>query len=189
MISLKQYLEEKIATLETRLNEKFADSADAVRTAYLAIQENTKTHADAHAREHQASKDATAKAEEVLDIRLASANRYQEQITEQAKSFARQDSLQSETKRLETLIGRIDDETNGQFESNASRISTLERSMISIQGSIAELVAITADVRELREWKSTSAGRGAVIGALVSTVIAIVASVVVGLILFVARGN
>jgi hypothetical protein len=49
---------------------------------------------------------------------------------------------------------------------------------------------MAADVRELREWRSTSQGRGAVIAVVTSAAVGLVVSIVVGLVLYVAtRGG
>ena len=130
---------EQLALTQQRAVEALAESQDkavkaladtsARETALLKdqVERIATLHADAHGREHKLNQDAIAKAEQAMEQRWEGANKFREQLTEQAATFVRRDMLDTQ---LASLNARYEQE----FKILNQRLMALEHNSATLQG-------------------------------------------------------
>lgn len=212
-VSLRDYIEQSIGNAIAKVHVRIDAQEKAIIVALDAVRATNLLHITAHEREHALQKEAQELAVNAMDekftavdrvygsrfdaIRLAQekfeatvvarfdqVNGHQSVLSDERLTFARAEIVGTEIKRVEGLVQRVDDEVARRAAGNSERIGTLERSSISLQASIAQLTPILGDIRDLREYRSTAQGKGAVLAVISSAIVALVVSVMAGAVLF-----
>jgi chromosome segregation ATPase len=194
-VSLRDHLEGNVQNLDQRLTAQVEnlDLRIAEKLAALALA-------------HDSFKQEMAAWRQVQ-------NEFRGQINDERTKYADRGTVASEVRRVEEALTHVESGLESWRTLAAERSSAIERSLVGIQGTIAQQAAIATDVKELRDWRSSvqntlaqvstiakdvdsikgwrseTQGKGAIIAVVVSAVVAIAASVIVGLILTVARGG
>jgi hypothetical protein len=141
-ISLREYVDGRIDGLKAAVDERFSADTRAVETAFTAVRETNRIHAEAHNREHQANQIAIAKAEEALTIRLEAMNEFRAQITQERGTYSTKAEVGEIAKRLEELLTRNASDLEAASSKIDDRLKTVERFANNTQAQMGTLRAL-----------------------------------------------
>jgi hypothetical protein len=112
LVFLREHFDERLAAVQATVEARFAGADKAIATAFEAVRESNRIHAEAHAREHHAQQMAIAKAEDAMAIRLEAMNEFRSQLTAERGTYL----TKEEFRRVEDAWTRRLDELTKQIE-------------------------------------------------------------------------
>ena len=145
-ISLKEYLNEKLARLDdklARLDEQIESNRAQIAQQRVedknALEVRLLEHQGAHDREHSTAEKNAEKDEKKLDTRLLGMNEIREQLNNQAATFARLDYVDAKVtglaEKLEQAISNLEGRREQAVTVLTARLDTVEKTLVSIAGN------------------------------------------------------
>lgn len=202
----RQELGADIARLERHIEKTENGAKDLAATLQLHVSEVARLHEIAHTREHELNERSADKESHALNARLDTMNAFRAQIEAERVTYVTRELLAVELRRISehgdqadlkgnaradgiteafnAKFNAISDTIGVRADGNLKRIESVESQLITLTARTAEFSNLAMDVRELREFRSTAQGRGAVLTVVTSSIVGLLVSIVASLILY-----